>query len=344
MDASNNLIGHKRTIIITGCAGFIGSSLAERLLSENHRVLGLDNFNNFYSPKLKHQNIEEIQNCKNNHLFLFVEGDIRKKSSVDNVFRAALNFSSPDNIILIHLAAMAGVRPSLKKPFLYSDVNIGGTINLLEACKEHKINKHIFASSSSVYGNNKKIPFSEEDPVDCPISVYAATKKSGELICNTYAHLYSIKTIILRFFTVYGPRQRPDLAIHKFTQKIIDNQTISVFGDGKSKRDYTYIDDVVDGVIKAIDRFGNNSSNISELYNLGGGDPIALHLLIEMIERKLRKKAVINWQPDQIGDMKITCADISKSHLILGYTPSTQIEEGLSKFIAWYLEKKKITK
>jgi len=308
-------------ILVTGAAGFIGSHLCERLLTDGAEVVGLDNFDEFYSPAIKRSNIAE---CLEHKSFSLIEGDIRDVECVAGVL-------SRNNInTIVHLAARAGVRPSIEQPLLYQDVNINGTMVLLEAAKEYGIRKFIFASSSSVYGNNKKVPFSETDNVDYPISPYAATKKAGELICHTYHHLYDMDIMCLRFFTVYGPRQRPDLAIHKFARLIEADKPIPVFGDGSMRRDFTYIDDIIQGVMGAIEHCEGY-----EIYNLGESRPVRLDELIGEIEKALGKKAIINRQPVQPGDVIQTYADVAKAKAKLDYNPQTDISEGLNKFVAW---------
>jgi UDP-glucuronate 4-epimerase len=306
--------------LITGAAGFIGSHLSERLLAEGWSIVGVDNFNDFYDPQIKRRN---INNCLKNENFLLVEADIRDSGAMDEVI-------GRDVQIVVHLAAMAGVRPSIAQPLLYADVNVNGTMILLELAKEHGIEKFIFGSSSSVYGNNEKVPFSEDDNVDFPISNYAATKKAGELICHTYHHLYGMSVTCLRFFTVYGPRQRPDLAIHKFAKLIEQDKPIPVYGDGTMMRDFTYIDDIINGVVAAVDRC--NGFNI---YNLGESQPITVNDLIAEIENALGKKAVRQYQPPQPGDVERTYADITKSVIELGYNPKTPIHAGLASFVSW---------
>ena len=312
-------------ILVTGAAGFIGSHLCEYLVN-SHYVYGLDNFCDFYDPEIKRNNIGKLKNHKNFQLF---EVDIRDKSGLNFIF------SENSFDMVIHLAAMAGVRPSIEDPDTYTEVNINGTVNLLEECKKNNIKKFIFASSSSVYGNNPKVPFSEKDNVDFPISPYAATKKAGELICYTYHHLYQISMAALRFFTVYGPRQRPDLAIHKFAKKIINNEPIQIFGDGTTERDYTYIDDIINGIIKAIDFIIQN--NDYQIFNLGESKTISLERMIKTIETSLGKKAQKEWLPMQPGDVIRTYADISKSKKMLGYNPKVDFEIGIQKFIEWLI-------
>lgn len=324
-----------RTILVTGGAGFIGSNLCEKLLKEGNKVLTIDNFNDFYDPGIKRNNIQEIiKMCIDNNIdienFKILEGDFRDKDFLEEVFSNSID-------LIVHLAAMAGVRPSIENPELYYDVNITGTLNLLEKCRENNIKQFIFASSSSVYGNNEKIPFSEYDMVDNPISPYAATKKSGELLCHTYNHLFNINIACLRFFTVYGPRQRPDLAIHKFTDLIINNKEIPFFGDGSTSRDYTYIDDIIDGIIKSIE-YINTDDKIFEVFNLGGDKTVSLTEMVETIEQALGKKAKLNKLPMQPGDVNRTCADINHSREKLGYSPKIAFEVGIEKFIKWKMK------
>ena len=313
-------------ILVTGAAGFIGSHLCERLLTDGAEVVGLDNFDEFYSPAIKRSNIAE---CLEHKSFTLIEGDIRDVECVAGVL------SRSDINTIVHLAARAGVRPSIEQPLLYQDVNINGTMVLLEAAKEYGIRKFIFASSSSVYGNNKKVPFAETDNVDYPISPYAATKKAGELICHTYHHLYDMDIMCLRFFTVYGPRQRPDLAIHKFARLIEADKPIPVFGDGSMRRDFTYIDDIIQGVMGAIEHCEGY-----EIYNLGESRPVRLDELIGEIEKALGKKAIINRQPVQPGDVIQTYADVAKAKAKLGYNPQTDIAEGLRIFVEWFRGKR----
>ena len=307
--------------LVTGAAGFIGSHLSERLVGDGWEVVGVDNFDDFYDPQVKRRNIEA---CLGNKAFQLVEADIRDSEAMEGVVRGGVD-------IIIHLAARAGVRPSIARPLLYADVNVNGTMVLLEAAKKHKVTKFIFGSSSSVYGNSRKVPFSEEDNVDFPISPYAATKKACELICHTYHHLYGIAITCLRFFTVYGPRQRPDLAIHKFARLIEEGKAIPVFGDGTMMRDFTYIDDIVNGTVAAMEKCEG-----FKIYNLGESRPISVNDLIAEIEKALGRKAVKEYQAVQAGDVERTYADVSKAVNELGYNPSTAIEEGLRLFVAWF--------
>ncbi|MGB7580951.1 MAG: SDR family NAD(P)-dependent oxidoreductase [Sedimentisphaerales bacterium] len=315
--------------IVTGAAGFIGSHLCERLLKDGWTVVGVDNFDNFYDPQVKHNNIKD---CLRNKQFKLVEADIRDSAAMNKAVSDGMDStSSPQADVVVHLAARAGVRPSIAQPALYADVNINGTVTLLEAAKKNNIKKFVFASSSSVYGNNKKVPFSEDDNVDFPISPYAATKKAGELICHTYHHLASISMTCLRFFTVYGPRQRPDLAIHKFARLIEDGKPIPIYGDGSMMRDFTYIDDIIDGTVAGIKKCTGYN-----IYNLGESRPITVNNLIGEIEKALGKKAVIERLPLQPGDVERTYADVTKAHRDLGYNPNTDISEGLKQFVEWF--------
>jgi len=309
-------------IVVTGGAGFIGSHLCEALLRDGHEVVAFDNFDDFYDPRIKRRNLHAAGQHPN---FTLVEGDIRHADDVRGVIRSG----AVD--VVVHLAARAGVRPSIERPILYENVNVHGTLVLLEACRVAGNCKFIFAGSSSVYGNNRKIPFAETDPVDDPISPYAATKKAGELLCHTYHHLYGLPVTCLRFFTVYGPRQRPDLAIHKFVRLIEEGKPIPVFGDGSMQRDFTYIDDIIDGVIRAIDRCDGY-----RIYNLGESRPVALNDLIAALEKALGKSAAIERLPLQPGDVLRTYADVTAAGRDLGYDPKTNLETGLARFVEWY--------
>jgi UDP-glucuronate 4-epimerase len=296
------------------------------MLAENFgQVAALDNFNEFYSPEIKFSNLAAVAENPNFRLY---KTDIRDAESLRKVF-ADGEFDA-----IVHLAAWAGVRPSLLNPKLYTKVNVNGTLNLLEMAKEFNIKQFVFGSSSSVYGINSKIPFSEDDKIGQPISPYAATKAAGELLCHTFAHLYDIRTICLRFFTVYGARQRPDLAIHKFSKLITEEKPIPVFGDGTTRRDYTYIDDIIEGVRAAIDYDKSNY----EIFNLGESETIELSRLIELLEKSLGKKAIIERKEMQPGDVPVTFADISKSRELLNYNPQTKIEDGIPKFVEWFLK------
>jgi UDP-glucuronate 4-epimerase len=306
--------------IVTGAAGFIGSHLCERLLGEGWAVTGVDNFDDFYDPKIKRSN---IRTCLQNRQFRLAEADIRDGAEMNKIMG-----DGPD--VVVHLAAKAGVRPSIAQPAIYADVNVNGTVVMLEAARKAGIKKFVFASSSSVYGNNKKVPFSEQDNVDFPISPYAATKKAGELICHTYHHLFGISITCLRYFTVYGPRQRPDLAIHKFVRLIEQDKPIPVYGDGSMMRDFTYIDDIIDGTVAAINRCAGYN-----IYNLGESRPITVSDLIKEIEKALGKKAAVEYLPLQPGDVARTYADVTKAARDLGYSPNTDISAGLKRFIEW---------
>jgi len=321
----NNEIKKNINILVTGGAGFIGSNLIEKLLKEGYEVVCLDNFNDYYNPQIKRNNIKPFLREKR---FNLVEADIRDKDALKKIFEK-YKFKK-----VIHLAAQAGVRLSLKQPNLYVDVNINGTLNLLELSKEYKIKNFIFGSSSSVYGTTKEIPFSEEGKLK-PISPYGVSKRAGELLCSTYNHLYNLPVTILRFFTVYGQRQRPDMAIHKFTKLVDESKEICLYGDGETSRDYTYISDIVEGIISALNTGFNH-----ETFNLGNSTPTILSHLISLIEKNLGKSAKIKCLPEQPGDPSITFADISKSKRALNYVPKIKIEEGIKKFIEWYKDEK----
>jgi UDP-glucuronate 4-epimerase len=314
----------QQTILVTGAAGFIGSHAAQALAKRNLRVVGIDNFCDYYDRSWKEANLRAIAKASNI--------TIREMDITDGPRITALISQVKPHAIL-HLAGMAGVRPSIQRPAYYAKVNIEGTAHLLQAAIENNVHKFLFASSSSVYGNQSKVPFSEDDPVDHPISPYAATKRAGELLCHTFWHLYKLPVFCLRLFTVYGPRQRPDLAIQKFTRLIDAGRPIPMFGDGSTSRDYTYIDDIIAGLLAALDRCDR-----FRIYNLGGSDPITLESLIAEIESALGKKAVIDPQPAQPGDVERTYADLTRSRNELDFNPQTPIREGLRKFIAWYKE------
>jgi UDP-glucuronate 4-epimerase len=313
------------TILVTGAAGFIGSHAAEALRAAGHRVVGVDNFCNFYDRSWKEMNLQCM--AASGEAIDVEEVDITDGERISRLIAAL----KPDAIL--HLAAMAGVRPSIERPAHYANVNVVGTTNLLQAAVTNGVKKFLFASSSSVYGNLARVPFSEEDPVAEPISPYAATKRAGELICYTYWHLYKLPIFCLRFFTVYGPRQRPDLAIHKFTRLISKGREIPVFGDGSTSRDYTFIDDIVAGILRALERCDR-----FRIYNLGGSDPVTLSRLIEQIEVALGKTAIIKRLPKQQGDVERTYADLTRSKAELGYQPRTSLEVGLKKFVGWFNE------
>jgi UDP-glucuronate 4-epimerase len=314
----------KKNILVTGGAGFIGSHLVKQLLEEDvWQVSVVDNFNEFYSPEIKRKNIRRFNNNQDIKIY---ESDICDENALSEIFREN-NFD-----VIVHLAAWAGVRPSLLNPQLYSKVNVGGTVNLLELSKEYGVKQFIFGSSSSVYGDRNTVPFSESDVIQNPISPYAATKAAGELFCHTYSHLYDIRTVCLRFFTVYGASQRPDLAIYKFSKLISEGKPIPVFGDGSTRRDYTYIDDIIQGVRAAIDY----DKAKFEVFNLGESQTVELRELIALLEKNLGKKAIIDRQPLQPGDVPQTFADISKARNLLGYNPKTKIETGIEKFVEWF--------
>jgi UDP-glucuronate 4-epimerase len=309
-------------ILVTGGAGFIGSHVAGRLIRDGHEVEIIDDFNDYYDPRIKRSNLISLGGAARLH-----EGDIRDRDFVQKTISQG-RFDA-----IIHLAARAGVRPSLKDPQLYIDTNITGTHHLIEAAHQNGIGRFLFASSSSVYGLAKKVPFTEDLPLPQTLSPYAATKLAGEHLCGNYAHLYGMKVVCLRFFTVYGPGQRPDLAIHKFTDAIHRGQSIPQFGDGSTRRDYTYIDDIVHGVTGAL-RYEGPAFDI---FNLGENQTTTLSELIVEIEKALGKKAIIERLPEQQGDMPLTAADITKARQLLGYNPQTQIREGIPKFVEWYL-------
>ncbi len=315
-------------VLVTGGAGFIGSHVAEALLRRGAQVLIVDHLDDFYSPAWKRANLEDLR-CAGR--FEFFPTDICEPEPMRDIMARA----RPQAVI--HLAARAGVRPSIEQPRLYERVNVGGTANLLELCREFKVEKFLFGSSSSVYGATSRAPFSEDQAELRPISPYAATKLAGEMLSYTYAHLFALPVICLRFFTVYGPRQRPDLAIHKFTALIEAGKPLPIFGDGSAGRDYTYIDDIVAGVLAALDYDLRPSSDAAlEVFNLGNSHPVKLMQLVEHLERATGRKALREQKPSQPGDVPLTWADISKAGRLLGYRPSTPIEEGLEKFVAWY--------
>ncbi len=309
-------------ILVTGGAGFIGSNLVERLLGLGHTVVCLDNFDTYYDPEIKRRNVGCAALHKNYRL---IEGDIREEESLERCFQLA-----PIDLV-VHLAARAGVRPSLIDPELYYDVNVMGTLKILQRMRRHSVSRMVFASSSSVYGDSAKIPFSENDPVNHPISPYAASKKAGELLCHTYCHLYGFDITCLRLFTVYGPRQRPEMAIHKFVRKISRGEPIQLYGDGLTQRDYTYIDDILQGILRSIE-----SLKGYEIINLGDSKPVPLIPLINILEGHLRRKAIMEAMPMQDGDVRQTFADITKATKLLGYCPGVTIEHGLKLFVEWY--------
>jgi UDP-glucuronate 4-epimerase len=310
-------------VLLTGGAGFIGSHVAEHLLARGDEVWVLDNFNDFYDPAIKRRNAARLTRAR------IVEGDIRDAALVRKLF-ADGGFDA-----VIHLAAMAGVRPSLLDPLHYEDVNVRGTLILLEELKSRPSVRFVFASSSSVYGANDKVPFSEVDDIHLPVSPYAATKRAGELHCFTYHHLYGIPVAALRFFTVYGPRQRPEMAIHKFVDAVHRRKPIPFYGDGSTRRDYTYIDDIVDGVVRALDRCDGY-----EIYNLGESQTTSLAELVRLVGEACGIEPLIDRQPMQPGDVEITYADVPKARARLGYDPHTTVADGLARFVAWYREER----
>lgn len=311
-------------VFLTGAAGFIGSHTAEALLKRGDTVLGVDDLNDYYDVAQKESNLERL---KAHAGFTFVKEDIRSEG-----MEKLMGDFKPD--VLVHLAARAGVRPSIQDPELYYDVNLRGTVNLLEACRKTGVGRLVFASSSSVYGAQEKVPFSESDSTENPLSPYAATKRAGENIIYSYSKNYGIKSTCLRFFTVYGPAGRPDMAPFLFTKKIHEEQTVPRFGDGTTARDYTYVADIVSGIVAAVDKPFDY-----EIFNLGHNEPVPLHTLISTIEELLGKKAVIEELPEQPGDVPVTYADISKAQQMLGYSPKTSLKEGMGDFINWYLKR-----
>ncbi|MBT8395565.1 MAG: NAD-dependent epimerase/dehydratase family protein [Gemmatimonadetes bacterium] len=316
------------TVLLTGAAGFIASQLAERLLADSCPVVGLDNFDDFYDPAIKEANLTR---ALDHDAFDLVRGDIRDESALASL---------PERIdTIVHIAARAGVRPSIAQPALYYDVNVTGTLKLLEFARERGITRFVFASSSSVYGNNEKTPFAEADPVDNPISPYAASKKAGELMSHAYTHLYGITCLCLRFFTVYGPRQRPDLAIHKFTRLMAAGKEIPMFGDGSSRRDYTYIEDILQGVEGALEWVGANPG-VNEVVNLGESRTISLREMIDVLGEEMGVEPRIRPLPEQPGDVTRTYADISKARKLLGYDPEWEFREGIKAFLEWFHERR----
>lgn len=337
--------------LVTGGSGFIGSHLIEKLLRNGHSVINVDNFDDFYPYQIKIKNtlasidkisdfefsdketdIRHLMSFSQSEKYTFYYQDIRDKKGLETIFK------NHKIDLVIHLAALAGVRPSIERPLEYQEVNIRGTMNLWELCKDFNIHKFVCASSSSVYGNNEKIPFAETDNVDHPISPYAATKKCGEILGHVYHQLYTIDMIQLRFFTVYGPRQRPDLAIHKFTKLISEDQEIPFYGDGNTARDYTYIDDIIDGITKSISYLESNSK-VYEIINLGESQVISLSEMVATIEKELGKSASKKILPMQPGDVLKTNADITKAKTLIGYQPHTDFQNGIKKFVEWFLRK-----
>lgn len=309
-------------VLVTGGAGFIGSHLCEALLARGDSVTAFDDFNEFYDPAIKRRNAAALAKRKG---FRLVEGDIRDAAAVDALFSAS-RFDT-----VVHLAAMAGVRPSLEKPLLYDSVNVAGTIVLLEAARRHGSPRFVFGSSSSVYGASSRVPFREDDPADRPVSPYAATKRAGELLAHNWHHLYGLDVVCLRFFTVYGPRQRPEMAIHKFARLIDRGEPVPLFGKGDSRRDYTYVSDIVGGVLGAMERPPGFS-----IYNLGESRTVSLLDLVRLLEKALGKEARLDHRPDQPGDVPITYADVSRARADLRYDPRVGVEEGISLFVDWF--------
>jgi UDP-glucuronate 4-epimerase len=315
-------------VIVTGAAGFIGSHFVERMLARGARVVGIDNFDPFYAPRVKRRN---LQAALASDRFALVEADIRDCAGlVDAV--AAAGGEGADAVV--HLAARAGVRPSIAEPLLYSQVNLDGTVCVLEMARALGITRFVFGSSSSVYGNNARVPFAESDPVDGPISPYAATKRAGELLCHTYHHLYGVSVACVRFFTVYGPRQRPDLAIHSFARRMSAGEPITLFGDGSSQRDYTYVDDIVDGTEAAL-AFTAGEPRF-DIFNLGESRTTTLLRLVELLSSALGVEPRVVWEPPQPGDVERTYADVSKARRELGYAPRVPVEDGIPRFVEWF--------
>ena len=312
----------KQTVLITGAAGFIGSHSAEALLAQDYKVVGVDNFHRYYDRSWKEQNLK----CVGPDLAV-EELDVCDEGAINRLI------GQVRPTVILHLAAMAGVRPSIDDPALYARVNVSGTTNLLQAAVQHGVKKFVFASSSSVYGNAPKVPFAETDDVNAPVSPYAATKRAGELLCHTFWHLHKLPCFCLRFFTVYGPRQRPDLAIHKFARLILNNKPIPFYGDGSTSRDYTFVEDIVSGIMAAVDKCDRY-----RIYNLGGSDPVSLATLVAEIEKALGKKAIIDRRPMQAGDVERTYADLSRSRAELGFSPKTALPDGLRRFVSWLKE------
>ena len=323
-----------KTYFITGGAGFIGSTLSEKLIKEGNKVIAIDNFCDFYDTKIKENNVKELLQNPN---FKLYRKDIRDKEAIKQIF------DENQIDIVMHLAAMAGVRPSIENPILYQEVNCMGTQNILEEMKAHNIKNLVMASSSSVYGNCKEVPFRENMIVDFAISPYAATKKANEVMTHVYHKLFDMNVIMLRFFTVYGPKQRPDLAINKFTRLMLEDKEIPMFGDGSTSRDYTYVDDIVDGIIKSCE-YTMNNENVYEILNLGNSSPVSLKEMINTIGKAVGVEPKIKQLPMQPGDVERTYADVSKAKALIGYEPKTTFEQGIQKFVNWYKENKELYK
>ena len=323
-----------KTYFVTGGAGFIGSTLSERLLKEGNKVVVIDNFCDFYNPKIKENNIKKFLKNENHKLY---RADIRNREAIKQIF------DENEIDVVVNLAAMAGVRPSIENPVLYQEVNCLGLQNILEEMKLHNVKNGVLASSSSVYGNCKEVPFREDMIVDYAISPYAATKKANEVMAHVYHKLYDFNIIMLRFFTVYGPKQRPDLAINKFTRLMLEDKEIPMFGDGSTSRDYTYIDDIVDGIIKSC-KYVEKNKNIYEILNIGNSSPTSLKEMIQTIADALNVVPKINQLPMQPGDVDRTYADISKAKKMIDYQPKITFEQGIKKFAKWYKENKDLYK
>ena len=315
-------------ILVTGAAGFIGSHLCERLVARGDRVTGFDNFDPFYPRAVKERNLAGL---RRNPAFRLVEGDLTDPQDIESALDSAGKVDA-----VVHLAALAGVRPSISSPQRYWAVNVTGTLHLFSTCRARGIKRFVFGSSSSVYGKDSQVPFCESDPCTRPLSPYAATKRAGEMLAFTEHHLYGSSITCLRFFTVYGPRQRPDLAIHKFTRLIAGDQPVELFGDGTTSRDYTWIDDILDGVLAAIEQQAQNPAPAFRIYNLGGAHPTSLKNLVDRIAAALGKSPRIDWQPEQPGDMPHTLADVELSQSELGYAPKVSIAQGIPRFVAWW--------
>jgi len=325
-----NVESSKQRVVVTGAAGFIGSHLVERLLADGYSVWGMDNFDPFYPRSIKEANL----GVANAHTeFRFAEGDLRDPAFLADLFGEA----SPGAVI--HLAARAGVRPSIEQPEAYHDINVMGTVHLLEAMRKAGTNRLLFGSSSSVYGSrDDQRPFKEDEGADLPVSPYAATKRAGELLCHTYYHLYGLSCYCLRFFTVYGPRQRPDLAIHKFTRMLFNGEPLTVYGDGGAMRDYTYVDDTVDGVVRALRLSEDGSDPAFQVLNLGAGRTVSVNELVRLLVETTGVEPNIVNLPPQPGDVPRTWADIGRARELLGFDPQFPVEEGLKRFVQWYRE------
>lgn len=323
-----------KAYFITGGAGFIGSSLSTRLVKEGNKVVAIDNFCDFYDEKVKENNVKELLQNEN---FKLYRADIRDRQALKNIF------DENEIDVVMHLAAMAGVRPSIENPVLYQEVNCMGTQNILEEMKAHNVKNLVMASSSSVYGNCKEVPFREDMIVDFAISPYAATKKANEVMTHVYHKLFNMNVIMLRFFTVYGPKQRPDLAINKFTRLMLNDEEIPMFGDGSTSRDYTYIDDIVDGIIKSCE-YTMSHENVYEILNLGNSSPVSLKEMINIIAKTIGVEAKIKQLPMQPGDVDRTFADVSKAKNLIGYEPKTSFEDGIRNFVNWYKENQELYK